>query len=267
MTEDRPAIPDPMKRTIRQRDGFGCVICGCPIYVCEHFEEYANVSEHTEENIYLLCDHHHRRKGGLLPLQKITEARNTPYNLKNGRTSPEVLEYDGRNCSVVIGKSVFNNCLSDEVRTCSPVVVHNEELVSFRLENGRLLLSVTMCDENGRDVLQIFDNELTINLDNWDVEFVSNSITIRKSRGEIVLELELIPPTRLEIKRMNIFSRRGYSVKLNREGAVEFNHKVDGTMSGYSDNVQYCIVVNSDLAYSRRAALVVDNFFKVAEHG
>ena len=55
-------IPLPVQREIRQRCGFGCVICGMPLYEYEHMEEWAVVQRHVADEITLLCDQHHREK-------------------------------------------------------------------------------------------------------------------------------------------------------------------------------------------------------------
>ncbi|WP_198036130.1 hypothetical protein [Salegentibacter sp. T436] len=69
--QDKPNsrnIPLPIQREVRQRCGFGCVICGLPLYEYEHMEEWAKVKRHDAEEITLLCDRHHREKtAGLLP--------------------------------------------------------------------------------------------------------------------------------------------------------------------------------------------------------
>ena len=68
MGESRPAIPSGIQREVRQRCGFGCVICGMPLYEYEHMKEWAIVREHVADDITLLCDQHHREKtSGLLP--------------------------------------------------------------------------------------------------------------------------------------------------------------------------------------------------------
>lgn len=44
MNEEQPNsrnIPLPIQREVRQRCGFGCVICGMPLYEYEHMEEWA----------------------------------------------------------------------------------------------------------------------------------------------------------------------------------------------------------------------------------
>src|SRR5439155_1627187 len=49
-------IPEPIKRQIRQRCGFGCVLCGLPLFEYEHLKGWANVQRHMPEEITLLCD-------------------------------------------------------------------------------------------------------------------------------------------------------------------------------------------------------------------
>jgi 5-methylcytosine-specific restriction endonuclease McrA len=43
----RPKIPEGVKREVRQRCGFGCVICGLPIYEYDHLVPYAQVLSHN----------------------------------------------------------------------------------------------------------------------------------------------------------------------------------------------------------------------------
>lgn len=53
MANDRPAIPEPIKREVRQRCSFGCAICKLPIYEYEHIEEWAIVQRHVADEITL----------------------------------------------------------------------------------------------------------------------------------------------------------------------------------------------------------------------
>jgi hypothetical protein len=79
--EQRPPIPYEIKREVRQRCGFGCVICGSPLYEYEHMEGWAVVHRHVAEEITLLCDKHHsERTKGLLPKEDVVKANNNPYN-------------------------------------------------------------------------------------------------------------------------------------------------------------------------------------------
>ncbi len=49
-------IPLPIQREVRKRCGFGCVLCGLPLYEYEHMEEWAQVKRHIADEITLLCD-------------------------------------------------------------------------------------------------------------------------------------------------------------------------------------------------------------------
>jgi hypothetical protein len=78
-------IPEPIKREVRQRCGFGCIICGFPLYEHDHMKEWALVQEHVAEDLTLLCDKHHKEvTNGFLPREKVIEANENPYNLKEG---------------------------------------------------------------------------------------------------------------------------------------------------------------------------------------
>jgi hypothetical protein len=101
-------MPLPIQREVRQRCGFGCVVCGLPLYEYDHLLGWANVQRHLAEEITLLCDQHHREKGaGLLPNEVIIEANRRPHNLKTGVSKPYDLHYSGSECEIVMGGNCF----------------------------------------------------------------------------------------------------------------------------------------------------------------
>jgi hypothetical protein len=78
-------IPLSIQHEVRRRCGYGCVICGIPLYEYEHMLGWANVQRHVAEEITLLCDQHHREStGGLLPIEAVREANSNPFNLRAG---------------------------------------------------------------------------------------------------------------------------------------------------------------------------------------
>lgn len=104
---DRPRIPSDIKRQVRQRCGFGCVICGRPLYQYDHLVPWSEVEEHEPDNLVLLCDQHHREKtSGLLPIEQVIEANEAPANLATGVSSPYDLHYGGHDCEALIGSNV-----------------------------------------------------------------------------------------------------------------------------------------------------------------
>ena len=79
-------------------------ICGLPLYEYDHLVPWAEVRQHTAENIMLLCVQHHREKTShLLPLATVTEANADPYNRRLGVSPPYDLYYSGDSCEANIG--------------------------------------------------------------------------------------------------------------------------------------------------------------------
>src|ERR1043165_4749133 len=82
MANDRPPIPTTMKRTIRRRAGYGCVLCGCPFYEYHHINGFDPSLGHKVDEITLLCDKCHRKEqNGLIPREKVVQADKTPINI------------------------------------------------------------------------------------------------------------------------------------------------------------------------------------------
>jgi hypothetical protein len=69
-------IPNDVTRQVRQRDGFGCVICGSAFYTYAHFDpEFVDAKKHDPDGICLLCGTCHRRKtSGLLSTESVKQA-------------------------------------------------------------------------------------------------------------------------------------------------------------------------------------------------
>jgi hypothetical protein len=60
----RRAIPEEVKRLVRQNSGFGCVLCGLSLYHYDHIDPpFKEAQAHRPEDICLLCPDHHERKG------------------------------------------------------------------------------------------------------------------------------------------------------------------------------------------------------------
>src|SRR4051794_27586019 len=108
MTQNRPDIPAPVRRQVRQRCGFGCVICGLPLYEYEHMYEWVHTHSHAADELTLLCDRHHAEKTkGLLPKAVVMNANAAPVNIRNGVSEPYGLHFSGSECEVNIGGNRF----------------------------------------------------------------------------------------------------------------------------------------------------------------
>jgi hypothetical protein len=197
MTQDRPRIKDDIKREVRQRCGFGCVICGRPIYEYDHMLGWANVKRHEASEITLLCDNHHREKtSGFLPNERVLEANGKPFNVQHGVTAPHTLHYSGMEFTLKVGGFEISGTSS-----CEAIRVDGESLIGVRLEDGHFLLSMTIYDVGGDIVLLIDDNELVLNTHMWDIEVEGSRVTIREGKGIILFDIVFRPPSTVVIMR------------------------------------------------------------------
>lgn len=216
---DRPTIPAPIKRAVRQRCGFGCVLCGLPIYDYEHMVEWAATQRHVADEITLLCPTHHAEKTrGLLPVERVHAANEAPVNLRTGATTPWTLHYDGSRCEVIIGGNQFSATTIDGDQVLVPLMIDGEPLILFRVEDGHLLLSLSVYDELNQLVLRIEDNELVLVVGAaWDFEFAASRLIIRNAPRAIRIDVAFEPPARVIVHR-GCFMRNGLCVVVEPDG-------------------------------------------------
>jgi hypothetical protein len=180
---------------VRQRCGFGCVICGMPLYEYEHMLEWAEVKRHVASEITLLCRQHHGEKtNGLLPKENVIEANNNPFNLRSGVSKNHLLHYSGKSVQLVLANSIFQFKDLPETAFFAPLVIDGLAVVGFRVEEGKLLLQFIAFNEFNVPILQIEDNELIYRTEQWDIEWVGQKLTIREGHKKILLQLVFEPP-------------------------------------------------------------------------
>lgn len=182
-------IPADIKLVVRKRDGFGCVVCGGPLYEYEHFVEYSKIRRHTVENIYLACDSHHRKKGALWSRDAIKAARLNPHNIANPESRPEQLRFHGASYTLAMGTCEL---IIDDGRPSEALRMNGDSIVDFAtLPGGGLLLGVLLQDRSGNELLKIVESEVVVNtVDNWDVEWSPTStIHIRHRKKKVSLRI------------------------------------------------------------------------------
>lgn len=193
--QNRLAIPAEIKREVRQRCGFGCVICGFPLYEYEHMMEWAEVQRHVADEITLLCREHHGMKtNGLLPKEDVLKANSNPYNLQKGVSKNVMLYYSGKDVAFYLGDSCFKFEGLPNNAFFAPLVIDGLAMVGFRVEDDKLLLNFVAFDEFNKPILNIVDNELVYDSTQWDVEWVAQKLTVREAKGKILLQLQFEPP-------------------------------------------------------------------------
>lgn len=219
-------IPLPIQREVRKRCGFGCVMCGNPIYDYEHMKEWAKVKEHIAKDITLLCPSHHRDKTvGLLPKERVIEANRNPFNIKNGKSSSHELYYNGHMSEFVMGENSFIYQFNFNYEMFIPLMVHGVPIVSFMYENGRLLLNLTLYNHSNNPILIIKRNHLEYSIDIWDITFKAKTLTFRDAKGSILFELIFEAPNKVIINKGNIYYD-GVSIKVTPDKFIVNSNSV-----------------------------------------
>ena len=197
-------IPYLIKREVRQKCGFGCVVCGSAVYQYEHLEPlFSEAEKHDPNGIVLVCGGcHDRVKHRILSKETIKLKAKNPKCLEQGfsfgpfdlgLTSPEIIfgTLTGKNIGTLI------RVYSDEILSIAPP----------EQEGTPFLINAFLSDRKGNVIFAIKNNEWVTPTSNWDVEVVGPRITIRKKLGDILLCLRSEPPHRLIIERLDMFHK------------------------------------------------------------
>jgi hypothetical protein len=218
--ESRPPIPAHIKREVRQRCGFGCVFCGLPLYEYDHVVPWAETHEHDADNIVLLCDRHHREKSNqLLTIEQVEAANASPANLQHGWSAPYDLHYNGTDCEASIGSNIHVWPTMHDGLITIPLLIDNTPIVMFRLEDQQLLMTIQLFDEANELLVQVVDNELVFSTDEWDVEFVGKTLTVRSGPRQVFIDITFEPPKRVVITRGRIW-RNGIGMTIEPTAIV-----------------------------------------------
>lgn len=199
----RPPIPEPLKREVRQRCGFGCIFCGIPIYEYEHIEPWAKVRDHHSENLVLLCPNHHAEfTRGQRSKDEILQAAKAPHNLAAGSVG-HIFHVSKPPLEVVLGGVEF-------VRVLDLLVVDREPLISveYLVKDGTEAgLTASIYDRQQDRVLRIERNEWVASVGQWDVQLEGPRLTLRAAEREIQIQIRVDPPSRIIFERGVIYYR------------------------------------------------------------
>lgn len=194
-------VPSHIKRAIRQRCGFGCVLCGLAFYDYEHFNpDFVDAREHNPEGMTLLCPNcNQKRARGRLSAASVADANANPRCLQQGFAN-ESFDFGGEPIEVKFAGSSYYNCRHIIVINDLPILT-----VAPPLNPGEpVRLSGVFVNDQGRVTLRIIDNRFLVNTNNWDVECVGPQIKIRDGIGEIALHIEMAPPNGIAIRRIEM---------------------------------------------------------------
>lgn len=206
-------VPEHVKREIRQRCGFGCVICGLGFYDYEHFEpDFSEAKAHNPAGMTLLCPNcNQKRARNRLSAEAVALANAKPKCLQQG-FSKEQFDFSTTPVYIRIGGIEIHNCKYI-------LVINDMPLISILppLEEGQpVRVSGFFTDGDGNQTLTLLNNEWSADTGSWDVESIGPVITIRSGPRNISLKIRLNPPHSLSIEQLQM-KFEGYYIKCDTE--------------------------------------------------
>ncbi|MCL5279675.1 MAG: HNH endonuclease [Planctomycetes bacterium] len=218
-------IPNPIKREVRRRSGFGCVVCGATVYTYHHFDPpYADAKKHDPKGITLLCaECHSNATKGLLSDDTIRKKTKAPRCLEQG-SSHFKLDIGGQFPIVHFGNSLLVG---------NPTIIRAFGKPLFAVDRPEksgapFRISALFYDREGRETCRIVENEWHGFIANWDIECTGNQFEVHRAHGEIAFRMRHVPPNELAVDRLDMFYR-GFRVIIQPDGRTT-TYLPDGQM-------------------------------------
>lgn len=217
----RPPISKVMKREVRQRCFFGCVICGMPVYQYDHILPYAVIREHGVDNITLLCPNHHADKtAGRLSAGRVAHCTKNPFNRNRDWTAGFLIQ-PSKSFDINIGANELGLGHGAPLDLEYPLIwLSGHCYAMLHRENGWITFSIKVTDRLGSILLLVERGEMTVTTKTWDYLYEGSRLQIRDAPGKIIIDLD--------INNAGIFIRRGNIVDIRDGSGFEISRtKVD----------------------------------------
>jgi hypothetical protein len=218
--------PEHIRRQVRQRCRFGCVMCGKPLIHYDHIVEYNVVKCHEVQNIALLCGGHHDEKTrGHLAAEFVQEALDEVVRTgKRAGGGVHDLRYRP-NFFVHMGTNVVEGRLSEQRPELPVITIDDTVILGFRFEDGQPLINMRMFDENNKLILRVRKNQLVTTTDIWDQTLVGTKLTMHQARRSILLVIDFQAPDKIVIERGQFYAF-GIGLRVDAEALTVMNNEV-----------------------------------------
>lgn len=194
-------IPEDVKRQVRRKCGYGCVVCGTAITEYEHVDpEFSEAQTHDPDNIVLLCSQCHSKvTRGFLSKDAIKEASKKPASKKLNYAS-EMFQLLAHTPKFFIGGASITN-------TPIPLQVMGHPVIQVKpaeANGAPARFSATFFNSRGKLSLKIIDNEWQVNSGNWDFEAIGGALIVKDNRGKISLKLRVSDTKGIVVEKINM---------------------------------------------------------------
>jgi hypothetical protein len=227
-----------VKREVRRRAGYGCLICGSAFGQYDHIDpEFANATEHNPDRIFYLCGLHHDLRGrGQLSPEAVRVAAANPCALQAG-FSHGAFDMQTDKPVLHIGQSTGVNCREFlRVNGVTVLAVREPETAG-----GPFRLSANFTDRDGLPIVEIVDNEWRATTSAWDVKTEGRRIKVYSAERNADLVLRTAPPHEFFIEKMQMTSQ-GYTLRTQGKDFVILTPS-GSTIAIYNFKANNCQVI------------------------
>lgn len=220
-------IPDKVKREIRRRSKFACVICRAGIFDYEHIEpQYHDATIHDPENICCLCTACHAKVSrGHYSKAYVKEKYNEVQAANPSLLRPpfDQLDFHEGKAEIRLGGLAYGSGLTTIIK------YHGVELVSISPTylSDVVGINALFMDDDGNETLRISDNVWHGSLKAWDTEVIGPRIMVRKRKGQFSLKLRLEPPGKIIIEKLDMRVADAHILVSERSYALGRYHRDD----------------------------------------
>ncbi len=199
MRKLRDRISEPVKRTVRQKCGYACIICRQIPYDYDHWPHpYSGPESDRADNLILLCDSCHRKRpstySNIIIKQFLNNISRTPPGFSLAATQsnfsivwPGVTIQSRQSDIRIGGKEIVNIQVTDN--PLEPVII----TASFTNRAGHIVSEITRNEQS--HILKIFRDNV------WDVQWLSNRGIFRQKLGDVYLDISL-SSSEIKIRRL-----------------------------------------------------------------
>lgn len=197
-------IPDAVKREVRRRSKFGCVICRAGVCDTEHFDpDFADAKSHDPDGMCCLCTSCHRKVFSKHFSKAYVRKKYHEVDAADPADVPAPFDYldfhDGK-AELCIGGINYDPGVTSIVK------YHGTDVfsVSPAAPGEAAGINAVFADDQGKETLRIENNVWRGALDAWDIEVEGPRIKVRKKKGAFSLRLRLEPPGRVVIEQLDM---------------------------------------------------------------
>lgn len=196
-------IPAAVKREVRQRCGFGCVVCGLAIIQYEHIDpEFHEAEDHDPTKITALCGACHDKKTrGVWSKEKIIRHNEQPKCVSDGYAA------DFFDIGETLPKVIFGS--TEWTDTPTIIEAFGETILGLSLddESGLVQFSGIFHNDEDQEIFRIVNNEWKGSTDNFDIDVVGSTLTVRKENRKVALKIKVEPPNVFIVEEIEMVFR------------------------------------------------------------